>query len=413
MIHKLRRDMITAAMLSLGFVFVAIIILANLATYRNMTHETDALLVMLAEHGGTFPNWKSEEMKELLASSPEVLFTCRYFSVEMAGSETVVSANTEKISAVDETGAAEYAKAVWPRSRGYYHNFRFLRRSIGERTLFVFVDCERDLSSLRSFVLTSVLIAALGLASVFILLLILSGRIAKPVAESYEKQKRFITDAGHEIKTPLAIISADADVLEMDYGENEWLRDIRSQITRLTALTNDLIYLSKMEEGQSRLQMVTFDLSCLVDELARSFQALAKGKNFTSAVQPDIIFCGDERAISQAVSNLLDNALKYSEPDGSISLTLQKRGRSICLDVFNTTAFISKADLPRLFDRFHRADASRNSQTGGHGIGLSIVKAVVTAHKGEIRAVSKDEKSLLISMVLPSQTGRQSPERAP
>lgn len=118
---------------------------------------------------------------------------------------------------------------------------------------------------------------------------------------------------------------------------------------------------------------------------------------------------GFERAISQAVSNLLDNALKYSEPEGSISLTLQKRGRVICLDVFNTTAYISKADLPHLFDRFQRADVSRNSQTGGHGIGLSIVKAVVAAHKGELSAVSNDEKSLLISVSLPVQLGKKIP----
>lgn len=347
MIQKLRRDLLTAAMVSLGLVFAVIVLAANLFNYGNMANEADALLTMLAENGGAFPHWESQVMKELLTQSPEVLFTCRYFSVSMADAETITAANTEKISAVDETGAAEYAKAVWSQEKGFYRNFRFIRWNGGEETLFVFMDCEKDLLSFYSFMRTSILIASLGLLSVFILLLLLSGRIVKPVAESYEKQKRFITDAGHEIKTPLTIISADADVLDMECGENEWLRDIQLQIKRLTALTNDLIYLSKMEEDQGHLQMTDFSLSDLTDELVQSFQALAKarGKVFTSTIQPDISFHGDERALSQVISNLLDNALKYSEHGGSISVELKKQGRSIRLDVFNTTSAITEENL--------------------------------------------------------------------
>ena len=404
MIQKLRRDLLTAAMVSLGLVFTVIVLAANLFSYREMIHDADALLTILAENGGTFPDWKSQAMQDLLTRSPEVLFTCRYFSVSMTDAETVTATNTEKISAVDETGAAEYAKAVWFQGKGFYRNFRFVRLSGGEETLFVFMDCEKELTAFYGFLKTTILIAVMGLLSVFVLLLILSGRITKPVAESYEKQKRFITDAGHEIKTPLTIISADAEVLDMKVGENEWLKDIQFQITRLTALTNDLIYLSKMEESQGHLQMADFSISDLTDELVQSFQALAKtkGRSFTSSIQPGIVLCGDERAISQAISNLLDNALKYSELDGSISVELKRRGHSICLDVFNTTSAISEENLKNLFERFYRADPSRNSQTGGHGIGLSIVKAVITAHKGEIRASSRDGRSLLISILLPA-----------
>lgn len=404
MIQKLRRDLMTAAMVSLGLVFAMIVLAANLFTYKNIVHDADALLTMLAENGGTFPPWESQTMQDLLAKSPEVLFTCRYFSVSMADAETVTAANTEKISAVDDAGAVEYAKAVWSQEKGFYRNFRFVRQSGEEETLFVFMDCEKELTSFYGFMWTSIVIAVLGLLSVFVLLFLLSGRITRPVAESYEKQKRFITDAGHEIKTPLTIISADAEVLDMECGENEWLRDIQLQITRLTALTNDLIYLSKMEEAQGHLQMADFSLSNLADELVQSFQALAKtrGKSFTSSIQPDIAFHGDERAIGQVISNLLDNALKYSEADGSISVELKKRGRSICLEVFNTTPAISEENLNNLFERFYRADPSRNSQTGGHGIGLSIVKVVVAAHKGEIRASSQDGRSLLISVSLPA-----------
>lgn len=404
MINRLRRRLITVAMLSLFLVFLVIVSTINVLNYRNMTTEADEVLTMLAKNGGAFPAWKSKELQALLAKSPEALFTCRYFSVRMTDGKTVLSANTEKISAVDETGAAEYAMAVQERERGFYQDYRFLRWDDKDETLFIFLDISKEIASFRSLLLSSILVAFLGLLSVFILLFSLSKRIVRPISESYEKQRRFITDAGHEIKTPLTIISADADVLDMEFGGSEWLRDIQLQIKRLTTLTNDLIYLSKMEEGGKQLQTREFSLSALAEELVRSFQAPARtqGKTFTSRVQPDILLRGDEKMIGQAISNLLDNALKYSEPEGAISLTLEKRGRSVCLEVYNTTPSISEENLKSLFERFYRADPSRNSQTGGHGIGLSIVQAVVLAHKGEVSASSRDGRSLTVSVTLPA-----------
>lgn len=373
MINRLRRNFITAAMLSLLLVFLVIVSAVNLLNYHDMTAAADEVLVMLAENGGLFPEWKSEKLQTLLEKFPEALFTCRYFSVRMADGTTVLSTNTEKISAVDETGAAEYARSVRDREKGFCQNFRFLRWEEGEETLFIFLDRGRELESFRSLLVSSILVALLGLLSVFALLFALLKRMIKPVSESYEKQRRFITDAGHEIKTPLTIISADADVLDMEYGESEWLRDIQLQIERLTTLTNDLIYLSKMEEHKNQPQVREFSLSAMTNELVRSFQALARTqeKSFTSSIQPGIVLRGDEKMIAHAVSNLLDNALKYEE------------------------------NLKNLFDRFYRADPSRNSQTGGHGIGLSIVQAVVLAHKGEVKASSQDGQSLVVSIVLP------------
>ena len=403
MINRLRRNFITAAMLSLLLVFLVIVSAVNLLNYHDMTAAADEVLVMLTENGGVFPEWKSEKLQTLLEKSPEALFTCRYFSVRMADGATVLSTNTEKISAVGETGAAEYARSVRDQEKGFCQNFRFLRWEDGEETLFIFLDRGRELESFRSLLVSSILVALLGLLSVFALLFVLLKRMIKPVSESYEKQRRFITDAGHEIKTPLTIISADADVLDMEYGESEWLRDIQLQIERLTTLTNDLIYLSKMEEHKNQLQVREFSLSAMTNKLVRSFQALARTqeKSFTSSIQPGIVLRGDEKMIAHAVSNLLDNALKYSEPEGIISLKLEKRGRSVFLEVYNTTPAISEENLKNLFDRFYRADPSRNSQTGGHGIGLSIVQAVVLAHKGEVKASSQDGQSLVVSIVLP------------
>ena len=243
----------------------------------------------------------------------------------------------------------------------------------------------------------------LGLAAVLFLLLILSRRIVRPMAESYEKQRQFITDAGHELKTPMTIISADADLAEMECGENQWLTDIRRQAQRLTALTNDLIYLSRMEEEQPKLQYIDFPISDVVEEMAQSFAALARSqdKDFQVQVQPMLSFQGDEKGIRQLVSILLDNALKYSPTGGQLALRLEKQGRNLLLTVSNTGAQPMEQDkLPHLFDRFYRTDQSRNSQSGGYGLGLSIAKSIVSAHKGKIRAESHDGTQLSMQVTL-------------
>ena len=189
----------------------------------------------------------------------------------------------------------------------------------------------------------------------------------------------------------------------MECGDdNEWIQDIRAQTKRLTALTKDLIYLSRMEEEKPQVQNIDFPLSDVITEAAQPFRSLAKvqEKTFTVDVEPMLNLCGDEKAITQLVSILLDNALKYSDEHGTISLKAHARGKNICIEVFNTAESVDTSELGRLFDRFYRADKSRNSETGGYGIGLSIAKAVVEAHKGRISASSADGKSLLITVIL-------------
>ncbi len=225
------------------------------------------------------------------------------------------------------------------------------------------------------------------------------------MAESYEKQKQFITDAGHELKTPMTIIAADAELAEMECGENQWLTDIRRQAQRLTGLTNDLIYLSRMEEEQTKLQLIDFPFSDMAEEMAQSFQALAQSqeKEFVLSIQPMISYTGDEKAIQQLLSILLDNALKYSPAGGHLELRLEKQGRTVLLTMSNTTVQpMARDKLPHLFDRFYRTDQSRNSSTGGYGLGLSIAKSIVLAHKGKIRAESPDGMSLSVIVTLPT-----------
>jgi signal transduction histidine kinase len=242
-----------------------------------------------------------------------------------------------------------------------------------------------------------------GYFIVFAFISYFSNRIIRPISESYEKQKRFITDASHEIKTPLTIIGADTDVLEMEIGENEWLLDIKKQISQLTELTNDLVFLSRMEESERTLPMIDFPFSEVAAETVMSFQSLAhrQGKTINYHIPQMLTLCGDEKSIRQLISILLDNAIKYAPAQTEISFSVEKQSNHICMVVTNTTQQpIEKKQITLLFDRFYRMDASRNSQTGGHGVGLSIAKAIVEAHHGKIQASSPKEKTLQLKVTL-------------
>lgn len=424
MIKKLRAKLILACMFSLAVVLLVILGGVNLMSYQKVVSDADTVLSLLAANDGAFPKLRApqEEKDEGYFApfgtpgdkrdlfnqrimSPETPYESRFFSVLLGEDGQVVETDTGQIAAVDAEQATDYAQkaAASGKTSGFLDDYRFLVQNESGGIRVIFLDCGRSLSSFRTTLLASVSLAVLGLAAVLFLLLILSRRIVRPMAESYEKQRQFITDAGHELKTPMTIISADADLAEMECGENQWLTDIRRQAQRLTALTNDLIYLSRMEEEQPKLQYIDFPISDVVEEMAQSFAAPARSqdKDFQVQVQPMLSFQGDEKGIRQLVSILLDNALKYSPSGGQLALHLEKQGRNLLLTVSNTCAQPMEQDkLPHLFDRFYRTDQSRNSQSGGYGLGLSIAKSIVSAHKGKIRAESHDGTQLSIQVTL-------------
>lgn len=245
--------------------------------YKNMVDEADGLLTILLDNDGTFPKPEEDPLSDETGQkdeggqkgpgqkgpagemSPETPYSTRYFSVRLNTEDgTVLSVDTGKIAAIDADAAEAYAAQVWQtrRLRGFSDTYRYGVLENDRETLMVFLDCRQNISTFQSFLVTGCLICLIGLAAVLVLLIFFSGRVVAPVAESYARQKRFITDAGHEIKTPITIIDADAEVLCTEIGENEWVRDIQAQTRRLAALTQDLIYLSRMEEGPKAMTMI-------------------------------------------------------------------------------------------------------------------------------------------------------------
>lgn len=405
MIRKLRLKFIASALVSVLITLVLLMGAINIYNYRTIAHNADQILYILKENHGVFPDLDDPfgTMHKPDDYSKETRFESRYFMVEMDTDGSILMTNTSKIQAIGIAQVIRYAQKVYSSDEqsGYVNNYRYLQYHDGSTTCLLFLDCNRSLHNFYNFFITSIVVSLIGFILVAILIVLLSSRAVKPLVESYEKQKRFITDAGHEIKTPLSTIQADLTVLEMDGLQNEWTDDIKYQTKRLSKLTNDLIYLSKMEETPVD-EMLEFPLSDVVSETAASFEARAITENKTvqTDIEKNITYKGDQAKIEQLVTILLDNACKYSNPNGKILLSLHRKSKGIQLMVYNTCDSIDKENINHFFDRFYRQDASHNSQTGGYGIGLSIAQAIVQAHKGKIVATTSDEKSLEIDVTL-------------
>lgn len=332
--------------------------------------------------------------------SPETPFETRYFSVKFNTDGTVFAIDTTKIAAIDAREAESYAKDLLDsgKEKGYVGTYKFMQGPTEDgKILYVFLDAARELNSYRSFLVSSLVISFLGILLVFTLVVLLSDVALRPIIESYEKQKRFITDAGHEMKTPLTVISANAEVIEMESGESQWTEGIKSQVAKLASLTEKLVILSKMEEG-AKLDMNQFNLSEAVYDTCDQYKSSAMSKmvRFDLDVPDDILMMGNEAEIRRCVSLILDNAFRYVSDDGYVSVKVQKLPSGVEMRFVNSADETDKGSLDRWFDRFYRTDLSRNSATGGSGIGLSVVKAIVNAHGGAVHARSEDGRSVEI-----------------
>lgn len=399
MIKRLRKKFIIVATCSVLAVLMLIVGIINIVNYASVVSNADRIVAILKDGGGSFgggnkfengepPSGEFDDMHQR-PTSPETPFKTRFFTVVLDDSGTAIEINTDKITAVDETQAKSYAEKLFKKNAttGFYGNYRYGTAIEENGVMYIFVDCTEELSNFNSFLLVSILVGVSAFAAVFILVFLLSGKVTKPIAESYAKQKQFITDASHEIKTPLTVIGANTEVLEMQGVENEWTQSIKEQVKRLTSLTEKLVFLARMDEENQTLKATDFSLSDAVEETVKPFLAVAVSKGLTIEcdVQKDITYCGDESLLRQLISLLVDNALKYSDENRKIAVCLKTAGNRVNLTVSNPAKDLD-GDLSVLFERFYRTDKSRNSETGGHGVGLSVAYAIVAAHKGKISA---------------------------
>lgn len=396
MIDQLRKRFEKIAILGsliVVLIFLTTIILSNYVMTRNNEDSVLQTLTSYYAKTGSTATFNSE-----------VPYENRYFILIYDQEGNLVEMNTTKVASIKNNEAMKYGETAYKQNKqeNRIDYLRYRKTKYQKETIIVFLNCKSTIRNFEELVMYSISIALAGLLVFTILILIASRRIIRPFVEASERQRAFISDAGHDLKTPITIIDADSEVLKSKYGDDEWVLDIKHQANRMKTLTEDLIFLSKLDEHPT-YQMIDFPISDVLAEIAQSYASLAKTqhKAMHITIEPNLSFCGDQKNIERLMTVLLDNAVKYSPQHGEIRVTLEKQKKFLVFTVYNTTNTIKKEDLPKLFDRFYRSDQSRNSETGGYGIGLSIAKSVVEAHKGKIHATTSDEKSLAMIVILP------------
>lgn len=419
MIKELKRKFVLISISAVALVLILIIGSINIVNYRDIVVKAEYILEVLANGGGKFPDVPEEDKKgdetTLVSESADLVepdeniemqYERRFFTVTFI-SDTELVINLDKIAAVDTETAVRYAFELNSkgRNKGFKGYYRYMKTSVitenGEKNMYIFLDCNRELLTFYNFLFTSITVSVIGLLLVLMLLIVFSKFAIKPIAESYEKQKRFVTDASHELKTPLTIISANADVLEIEQGNNEWIDSIRNQVMRLKDFTEKLVLLAKMDEEGAPLNKQAFSLSDVVKNSVENFRASIDVGHKTLAcdIDSDINYYGDEEMIKVLADVLIDNTVKYSNDGGTIHISLKADYNNCIFTVYNTAEYVDVDKLDMIFERFYRLDESRNSGMGGHGIGMSAAKAIVTAHGGTITADS-DGKSMTITVSL-------------
>ncbi len=407
MLKKMRRRVILAAMAAFAAVILLIAALVNVVNFCVVTNRADETIASVLSFQSRAPKpSRGNPPPEPFIGLPDLEsnYMTRFFIVSFDADGNIQSVSTDQIASIDEEDAVSYAQQALARKsdRGYMKAYRYLKETQGETVTIVFLNVSRDLQYMRSLRNLTIVVACVSLVVVFLLVALLSGKAIKPIANNIERQKQFITDASHELKTPLTSISTSVDVIEMEYGEDEWTENIRKQTGRMSKLVSELVTLSRLDEEIPLPSKEHFSLSNAAWEIADVYapQAKAHVKTFDVSIQDDVSVFGEKAAVQQMLSVLLDNAIRYSDDRGEIRFSVQKKRGKAQIEVFNTCDLETPPDVERLFDRFYRPDSSRSTASGGTGVGLAIAKTVAEAHGGTIRASCPSGKTMTITVVL-------------
>lgn len=424
MIRKLRNRM---TLLTVAGLFLASAILVTAIFVMNMgsvTRQAEAVLDMLAQNDGQRPNLRkldAQQTQRLGAAPPDkpegtppaenrngrfsgdvrrAADLSNYFLVYLTSDGAVESWEGDRADLyTDEEISALAQEAVRCGQTSGRVGDLFFRRTDDR---LIVVDATLDMQSARSYLRATLLVAAAQWAVLSLAAAWLIRRMVRPVDEAMEKQKQFVWDASHELKTPLAVISANAEVLSNEIGENQSLQYIQSEVKRTDQLVQNLLTLARMEKNAAPKQHQAFDMSRALLEVALPFESAVyeAGKSIDMQIPDGLRLTGDEEMIKQLAMILLSNAVKYSDEHGKIALILEARGDRRIIRVRNTGPAIPAADQEKIFDRFYRVDSSHNRETPGNGLGLAIARNIVLLHKGKITVQSEEGKGTEFTVTL-------------
>ncbi|MDO5561031.1 MAG: HAMP domain-containing sensor histidine kinase [Oscillospiraceae bacterium] len=395
---KLRRKFILMSMLSLTVVLLVLFGSINIFSYTLNTKMQDRTLHRIAEGGIRMPPNFPPDAPFGGPVSPEVSAMTRFFVVVKDSGGKIKSTELEFISSVSSEEAKSYAEKVSKKGKtsGYCEEYRYYVYGQSNETIMIFLNCSNQLQQMKILLLLSFILSAMCFLIMLVLVIALSKKAVAPYMKNVEIQKRFITDAGHELKTPLTSIATSADVLALDDTSNEWVENIRTQTLRMSKLVGNLVMMSRLDEEHPIPDRAEFAVSEAIWESAEPFSAAARatGKRLELHIEDGMRQYGDVVSFQQMISVLLDNAIKYSDKSGYIRLDAFRKKQKTIIEVYNTCDLIDTKNLNRLFDRFYRADTSRSARISGTGVGLSIAKAIARAHGGDIIVKSKSGNSI-------------------
>ena len=411
MIKKLRLRFIISALLSILFVLSATIAAINISNYMKTEKESGRILNMITEHehrdmqermgitsstGGSFGGFGGRPRENDTRNSEH------YFTVAFSNEGEIWYSDYSHIFTIDDETAQNLAIEVFngTSSSGKRGNLRYKKEKTTDTTAYMtfdttfvsFVDMSERMNSFGEFVKNSLIISSVSFTLIAALIIISSHFVFKTSEESYRKQKAFITNASHELKTPLTIINTDVEILKMDNGNNEWTESISDQVRRLTTMTNQLVTLSRLDEdSMGNYPFTNLSLTDIARESVNAFAPTFEknGFKFTSEIDDDLMIKGNKNLLNELFYIFMDNALKYAKEKGEVSLTVKKNKNRTEINFVNDIED-KEVDVNQLFERFYRSPHSNKKE--GSGIGLSIAKEIVDLHKAKISASIKEDK---------------------
>jgi signal transduction histidine kinase len=397
MIKTIRRKFILISTLALVVVLVTIIGSISFASFYRSNQEVNNVLSLLVKNGGQIdrgsnvrqpPTWMQPRQ------SREGIFQYRFFSSQLDSRGNIMSINDAHIETVPDNAISDLSEVAFHRHRKQgivrYNQTTYAYRVKKDHGhyLIVFLDKSILMAESQELLKIAVLFGFISMVLYTVVLVVLSNRAIRPLILAERRQREFISNAGHELKTPLTVISANTEMQEITSGETEWTKSNKDQIGRLTRLINNLISLTRLGE-QPDLHLEKTDISAITNQTYQSFKNVMKqsGLQLSNHIQPNVNALVDKNFYPELVNILLDNANKYCDQGGEVDVQLHsnKRRHTAVLDISNSYAKGKGIDFSKFFERFYREDTA-HQQKGGFGIGLSMAQRITTDFKGKINA---------------------------
>lgn len=408
MFQQLQKSFVKNAMISFSLVLVFVLVLLNGIYYKQTIEQIDRVATMLIDHKGIFPDAPSTNppvnfLEEWITLGTEWKkddqLSTRYAVVRFSNQQ-IQSINQTNLVSVDEEVLKKQAQEIISRNvqSGWSKMLRFRLSNGNEESLLVFVDAKKEIQQIVRLIIVTILVFFICLIGIYTLIRLLSKRAIQPFVDNVKKQQEFISNASHEIKTPLAVLSANNDLLSMMGTENRWIDSNRRQIKRLNGLVGQMLLLARYDESQLTLTVEKIDLVQISKEIIDDLSPVLQEKGLTVQFQggTSYVINADKSSIQELIRILIDNAIKYTVIDKVI--TIKVTDEAFCM--INQTEPMTDEQVRQLFDRFYRVDSSRNRTTGDSGLGLSIAQKIAEINQLQLSAELVEQDRIQFKIAL-------------